>query len=92
MQKFRIYATKIEYELDDVMTDEDKEKKKKLREKGIEKFKNSYTIDHTVLTYLMDDQNAYLAHLGSNMNEYDLASTIVDKILNNERGKINRYK
>ncbi len=55
MQKFRIYATKIEYELDDVMTDEDKEKKKKLREKGIEKFKNSYTIDHTVLTYLMDD-------------------------------------
>lgn len=36
-------------------------------------FKNAYTIDHTVLTYLMDDNNEYVTHLGSNLNENELA-------------------
>ena len=51
-------------------------------------FKNAYTIDHTIITYLMDDENNYVCHLGSNLSEVDLASMIVDKILENERGKV----
>jgi hypothetical protein len=36
----------------------------------------------------MDDENNYVCHLGSNLSEVDLASTIVDKILENERNKV----
>ena len=35
--------------------------------------KNSYTLDHTIITYLMDDRNQYVTFLGSNLNEHDLA-------------------
>lgn len=52
--------------------------------------KKNYTIDHTVLTYLMDDSNNYLAHLGSNLSETDLAKLITENILSNERNKIRR--
>ena len=53
MRKFRIYASKIEYEMDD---DDDVKKKSEVEKNKIkEKMKNVYTIDHTVLTYLMDD-------------------------------------
>ena len=45
------------------------------------KVKNAYTIDHTIITYLMDDENKYLTFLGSNLNEHDLASNIVENIL-----------
>lgn len=39
-----------------------------------------YTIDHTILTYLVDDENNYLTHLGANLGEHDLAKTIMEKI------------
>lgn len=55
------------------------------------KAKKNYTIDHTVLTYLMDDSNNYLAHLGSNLSESDLAKIITENVLANERNKIKRY-
>ncbi len=42
---------------------------------------NAYTLDHTIITYLVDDKNNYITFLGSNLNEHDLASTIVDNIL-----------
>ncbi|EAS02110.1 SCO1/SenC family protein (macronuclear) [Tetrahymena thermophila SB210] len=80
MKKFRIYSTKMEYE--DIEDDRGKDSKGKM--------KNNYTIDHTVLTYLMDDQNNYLAHLGSNLSETDLAKVITENILANERNKIRR--
>lgn len=52
--------------------------------------KNTYTIDHTVLTYLMDDNNNYLAHLGSNLSESDLAKIISENILANEKNKMRK--
>ena len=33
----------------------------------------------------MSDTNEYLAHLGANLGEHELAKTIVDKILANEQ-------
>lgn len=54
MRKFKIYASKIEFEDDDVT----------------KQGRKSYTIDHTILTYLMSDSNEYLAHLGGNMGEH----------------------
>ena len=64
MNKFRIYASKIEYDL------EEEEKKGELSET---RKKNAYTIDHTIITYLFDDQNNFIDFLGANMNEYDMA-------------------
>lgn len=54
------------------------------------KMKNAYTIDHTIITYLMDQENNYLNYLGSNINEMDLASLIVDNILDNEKNKVKK--
>ena len=76
MKKFKIYASKIEFE------DEDTEVKGR----------KSYTIDHTILTYLMSDNNEYLAHLGGNLGEHELAKIIVDKILDNEKKKMKLLK
>jgi len=38
----------------------------------------------------MDDQNNYLAHLGSNLSDNDLAKIITENILANERDKMKR--
>lgn len=73
MQKFKIYSSKIYYE-------NNGEKDKNL--------KNAYTIDHTIITYLMDDNNNYVNYLGSNLNENDMASNIIESILENEREKV----
>ena len=48
--------------------------------------------DRHYLIYLMDDNNEYITFLGSNLNEHDLASMIVDNILRNQREKIKKYK
>ena len=72
MQSFKIYASKIFF-------DNMKENEKTM--------KNSYTIDHTIITYLMDDNNNYVNYLGSNLNETEMADTIVESILENERNK-----
>lgn len=80
MKKFRIYSTKMEYE--EIEDDRGKDTQGKMQ--------NNYTIDHTVLTYLMDDSNNYLAHLGSNLSETDIARVITENVLANERSKIRR--
>lgn len=46
--------------------------------------KKGYTLDHTIITYLMDDNNNYLTHLGSNLSDRDMSSIIVDAVLENE--------
>jgi len=79
MRKFRIYASKIELD-----------KEGEDGKDGKDKLKNAYTIDHTVLTYLMDDNNNFVTHLGSNLGENDLAHTIIESILGNERAKLNQ--
>lgn len=74
MKQFKIYASKIE--LDDMPQSKDGKK--------------PYTLDHTIITYLMSDSNQYLTHLGSNMSDRDLANVIIDKIMQNETEKTNR--
>ena len=59
MRKFRIYSTKIEYELDK---------------------QDAYTLDHTVISYLMNNESEYLDHLGSSMSAKDLGEKVWDKI------------
>lgn len=71
MNKFRIYASKIELD----------EKPTKPGEK------KPYTLDHTIITYLMDDNNEYITHLGSNLSDRDLSQIIVDAVLTREREK-----
>lgn len=72
LKKFRIYATKIEFET--------------TNEKG--EIEKGYTYDHTVISYLMSDSNEYLTHLGSSLGVKDLADSIVDNIMENENSKI----
>ena len=74
MKKFKIYASKIE--LDDPNQKPGQKK--------------PYTLDHTIITYLMSDDNTYLTHLGSNMSDRDLANTIIDKVLGYEKEKTTR--
>ena len=40
----------------------------------------------------MDDENNYVTHLGSNMSDHDLSKTIIEKILENERQKISKFR
>lgn len=47
-------------------------------------------MDHTIITYLMDDENNYVTHLGSNLSESDLAHTIIENIMENEKNKMRR--
>ena len=72
MKVFKIYASKLEFE------EADEE----------QKGRKSYTIDHTILTYLMSDTNEYLTHLGANLGEQDLANLILEKINEDKREKL----
>lgn len=76
MKKFKIYASKIEFE----------------DEETIKRGRKAYTIDHTILTYLMSDNNEYLAHLGANLGEHDLAKIIIEKFIDNEHTKMQLLK
>ena len=77
MQNFKIYASKIYFD--------------KVKE-GDKNMKNAYTIDHTIVTYLMDDNNNYVTYLGSNLNESDMAGTIIESIMENEREKAKSHQ
>lgn len=54
--------------------------------------RKGYTIDHTILTYLIDDENNYLTHLGSNLGEHELAKNIMDAVMSREKAKLQSYK
>lgn len=71
MKAFKIYASKIELDIE-----EEKSKDKKQQNS-----KKEYTLDHTIITYLVDDENNYITHLGSNLGEHDLAKTIANNII-----------
>ena len=65
LRKFKIYATKMEFET--------------TNEKG--EVEQGYTYDHSVIAYLMSDENEYLVHLGSSLGSRDLANNITDHIM-----------
>ena len=43
-----------------------------------------YSMDHTTITYLMDDNNVFVDHLNPNLREEEMAKTIVNRILHND--------
>jgi len=47
-----------------------------------------YTLDHTIISYLMSDDNEYLVHIGGNASSADVAQLIINKIMENERAKL----
>lgn len=79
LKKFRVYSTKLKYEIEDESALSEKEKLKA---------KDLYTIDHTVLTYLMDDNNNYVYHVGSlKESPEEEARILIEKMLANEQLK-----
>lgn len=76
MTKFKIHASKIELEEEEENADPSKEK--------------PYTLDHTIITYLMDDENQYVTHIGSNMSASETANHIITKVMLNQREKLVR--
>mmetsp|Transcript_1770 Transcript_1770/g.2293 ORF Transcript_1770/g.2293 Transcript_1770/m.2293 type:complete len:113 (-) Transcript_1770:44-382(-) len=84
LKKFKIHVSKI------LLSDqEEEEDMKTLKENapdviklaGLEKKKNEkYTLDHSIIVYLMGPDNQFLTYLGSNLDESDMASLIMDEI------------
>ena len=72
MARFKIHASKIE--LEEEQTDPSQQK--------------PYTLDHTIITYLMDDENQYVTHIGSNMSASETAQHMITKITLNQREKM----
>lgn len=75
MARFKIHATKIEMESEDPS------------EQGSSK---AYTLDHTIITYLMDDDNQYVTHIGSNMSASETANHIITKVNFNQKEKYSK--
>ena len=40
-----------------------------------------YTMDHTIIAYLMNSNNQFVTHLGSSMGVHDLANYVVNHIM-----------
>ena len=91
MKKFKIYATKIELDAEDENNaghGPTSAEGVSAMDKLITGSEKPYTLDHTIITYLMNDDNEYLSHIGSNMGPSDIAQHIVTKILQDQREKL----
>ncbi len=85
MKKFKIYSTKIYLSQQD--QDDDAKNLKENAPEVVERMSklktkknDQYTIDHTIVTYLMGPNNEFLTYLGSNLNEDEMADIILDEI------------
>ena len=85
LKRFKIHVSKI------YLTDEEvKEDMKTLEENApevIEKMKNlevkkdeKYTLDHSIIVYLIGPDNQFLTYLGSNLDEKAMSDIILDEI------------
>ena len=85
LKKFKIHVSKI------YLTDEEvKEDLQTLKEnapeviermKGLEVKKDEkYTLDHSIIVYLIGPDNQFLTYLGSNLDEKDMADIILDEV------------
>lgn len=45
-----------------------------------EKEEEKYTLDHSIIVYLMGPDNNFLTYLGSNLDEKDMKEIILDEI------------
>ena len=93
LKKFKIHVSKI------LLTDdEEKEDMKSLQEHApevIEKLGNlekkkdeKYTLDHSIIVYLMGPDNQFLTYLGSNLDEKDMANLMLDEISTDLKRKV----
>ena len=41
---------------------------------------DKYTLDHSIIVYLMGPDNQFLTYLGSNLDEKDMANLMLDEI------------
>lgn len=41
---------------------------------------DKYSLDHTIVTYLMGPDNEFVTYLGSNLNDKEMAEIILDEI------------
>lgn len=85
LKKFKIHVSKI------LLTEEEEqEDMKSLQEHapqvieklgGLKKKKDDkYTLDHSIIVYLIGPDNQFLTYLGSNLDEKDMANLILDEI------------
>ena len=85
LKKFKIHVSKI------LLTEEEEQEDlKSLKEHapevieklgGLKKKKDDkYTLDHSIIVYLIGPDNQFLTYLGSNLDEADMANLILDEI------------
>lgn len=85
LKKFKIHSSKIFLTEEEEKEDEDAMKSiapEVIKEMGESKpSKNDkYSLDHTIVTYLMGPDNEFLTYLGSNLNEKEMSEIILDEI------------
>lgn len=51
-----------------------------------------YSMDHTTITYLMDESNRYVDHINPNLTEQQMAKAVVNRILDNDFKKMQKRK
>lgn len=85
LKQFKIHSSKIF--LTDEEEKEDEEAMKAVAPEVIELMKDKkakkddkYSLDHTIVTYLMGPDNDFITYLGSNLNEGEMAGIILDEI------------
>ena len=85
LKRFKIHVSKIyltdQEEKEDLQTLKDNapqvlEAMEKLQAKKDEK----YTLDHSIIVYLIGPDNQFLTYLGSNLDEKDMSDIILDEI------------
>jgi protein SCO1/2 len=93
LRKFKIHVSKI------LLTDEEEEEDmKSLEEHAPEvisklgdlpkKKDDKYTLDHSIIVYLIGPDNQFLTYLGSNLDEGDMANLMLDEISNDLKRRV----
>jgi len=85
LKSFKIHVSKIY--LSDEEVKEDMQTLKENAPEVIEKLKDlelkkdeKYTLDHSIIVYLIGPDNQFLTYLGSNLDEKDMSDIILDEI------------
>lgn len=85
LKDFKIHSSKIYLSQEE--EDEDAESLKENAPEVVEKMgelkplkDDKYSLDHTIVTYLMGPDNEFLTYLGSNQNEHEMADIILDEV------------
>lgn len=87
LKRFKIHSSKI------YLTKEDEEEDKRNMEKNVPNLLNEmsqykpkvdakYSLDHTIVTYLMGPNNNFLTYLSGNLNPDEMYSIVLDEIMN----------